>query len=272
MNRFTPDGNGPEAAAAGLLAAIDEGRQVPPLSEGAALDRPAAYRAAAAMRRMREARDGRRHVGRKIGFSNRTIWPIYGVDAPIWGDMYEHTVRDVEPGAEIALGRLPQPRIEPEIAFGLAAAPTADMTDAQVLACCAWVAHGFEVVQSPFPGWKFGAVDAVAAGGLHGLMLLGPRRPAGPDWLEPLGDFGCRLLRDGEIVAEGHSRNVLDGPLKALRHLAAVLEASPESPPLQPGEIVTTGTLTDALPVAPGQRWTTELAGLDLPGMDVRFA
>ena len=264
------DTDGLDVLAAQVLGAFETGRPMAPLTERAELGIPAAYRVGAALRRAREAR-GARAVGRKIGFSNRTIWPVYGIDAPIWGDMFEDSVRDVPQGAEIALGRLIEPRIEPEIAFGLAAAPSAEMDEAALLGCCAWIAHGVELVQSPFPGWRFRTADAIAAGGLHGMLLLGPRRQAGADWLGPLGDFTCRLARDGAPQAEGHGSVVLDGPLQALRHLASVLAADPESPALRAGEIVTTGTLTDALPIAPGQRWTTELVGLDLPGLDLRF-
>jgi hypothetical protein len=37
-------------------------------------------------------------------------------------------------------------------------------------------------------------------------------------------------------------------------------------PPLAAGEIVATGTLTRAFPVAAGEEWTTELTGLPLEG------
>ena len=38
------------------------------------------------------------------------------------------------------------------------------------------------------------------------------------------------------------------------------------------GEIVTTGTLTRALPVAAGETWRTELKGVGLDGIEVRFS
>ena len=252
-----------------LLDALDSGRPLPTLTGRMELDATAAYRVAGALRRAREAR-GARHVGRKIGFSNRTIWPVYVIDAPMWGDMFAETVREVAPGDEVPLDRLIEPRIEPEIAFGLSATPDPVMSDAELLGCCACLAHGVELVQSPYPGWQFGAPDTIVAGGLHGMLLLGPR-PAGPEWLAQLGDFACRLLRDGELQADGHSSNVLGRPLQVLRHLAALLAADPEGPALAPGKIVTTGTLTDALPVQVGQRWTTKLVGVDLPGIDIRL-
>ena len=41
--------------------------------------------------------------------------------------------------------------------------------------------------------------------------------------------------------------------------------------PLGAGEIVTTGTLTAAYPARPGETWRTELHGIALPGLAVRF-
>jgi len=42
--------------------------------------------------------------------------------------------------------------------------------------------------------------------------------------------------------------------------------------PLAAGEIVSTGTLTDAHPVAPGETWSTEIRGLPLQGLTLHFA
>jgi 2-keto-4-pentenoate hydratase len=66
-------------------------------------------------------------------------------------------------------------------------------------------------------------------------------------------------------------RNVLDGPLHALAHLVQALAARPADEQLQAGEWISTGTLTAALPVAPGQHWQTRLEGLALPGLRLRF-
>jgi 2-oxo-3-hexenedioate decarboxylase len=60
--------------------------------------------------------------------------------------------------------------------------------------------------------------------------------------------------------------------VSALRHLIDVLARDQVNPPLAAGEIVTTGTLTRALPVSGGETWTTELIGVGLDGICVRFA
>ncbi len=266
----------PEAIAVGALAALDAGRRITPFSETLpGFDLDVAYRVTAAVRGLRQGR-GETPVGRKIGFTNRNIWAEYNVFAPIWGDMYDTTQHALaDSGGAFDLAALREPRIEPEIAFGLARAPEPDMDEAALLSCIDWVAHGFEIVHSPFPGWRFTAADTVAAFGLHGAYLMGPRRSIdggeAAAWLEALASFEIALERDGAVVERGHAANVLDGPLTALRHLVGLLARDPANPPLAAGEMVTTGTLTRALPVAPGESWSTEISGLPLAGIAVRL-
>lgn len=259
-----------------IFGVLGTGRQVQPFSRRMdTFDLPAAFRAAALVRERRVAR-GERPVGRKIGFTNRTIWAEYDVWAPIWGEMYDTTVRDLPaPPATAPLAGLAEPRIEPEIVLGIGRAPSAGMDEAALLGCIEWVAHGFEIVQSIYPGWAFAAPDTVAAYGLHGALWIGPRHPVAPrrgDWLRELSSFEIELSCNGEPVDRGHASNVLDGPLSALRHLIEGLALDPSQVPLAAGEIVTTGTLTRAMPVAPGQTWTTRLSGVALPGNTITFS
>ena len=65
--------------------------------------------------------------------------------------------------------------------------------------------------------------------------------------------------------------NVLDSPALALGHLARLLAGQPETPPLAAGEIVTTGTITDAWPVSPGEIWSSDYGALGLSGLTLRF-
>jgi 2-oxo-3-hexenedioate decarboxylase len=51
----------------------------------------------------------------------------------------------------------------------------------------------------------------------------------------------------------------------------ALLADNPANPPLAAGEIVTTGSLTRALPIAAGEHWSTEIRGLPVDGLSVRF-
>jgi 2-oxo-3-hexenedioate decarboxylase len=264
-----------QAVAAEAFTALGTGGQVAPFSSRLpSFNLEDAYRVTAAVRQMREAR-GEVSVGRKIGFTNRTIWAEYGVYAPIWGYIYNRTVHNLADIADMfSLVGLAEPRIEPEIVFGLAAAPAPGMDEMTLLACIDWVAHGFEIVQSIFPGWQFSPPDTVAAFGLHAALLIGNRHPIAEDaesWSRTLSSFGIDLRCNGNVVDHGRATNVLGGPVSALCHLIEILARDQINPPLAVGEIVTTGTLTRALPAAPGETWTTELTGVALDGISVKF-
>jgi 2-oxo-3-hexenedioate decarboxylase len=257
------------------FAVLNTGRQVAPFSTrypGFGLDD--AYRVTASVLANREAA-GERRIGRKIGFTNRTIWAEYDVYAPMWGYVNDRTVRRLaDVSAGFSLAGLAEPRLEPEIMFRFARAPSPAMDERALLSCIEWVSHGFEIVQSIFPAWKFAAADTVAAYGLHGALFVGETKPvAGREeyWLEKLSTFEIDLLKDGVVADHGKAANVLDGPLTALRHLIHLLDKDPVNPPLAAGEIVTTGTLTKALPITQGATWSTRPSGIDLPGIELRF-
>ena len=254
-------------ALAGALAGQLEGGPAPARCPG--LTEAEAYAVVARVRALREAR-GARVLGRKMGFTNTTIWERYGVTGPMWNWVWTDTVHDLPLAEPVPLTGYLEPRIEPEIVFGLGAAPEPGAEGEALLASVEWVAHGFEIVHAPFGTWKVTGAEAAAAFGLHGTLLVGPRHPVSAAWAAALADFTVTLKRGGEPVEEGHARNVLGGPLAALAHL--VRTAADHGPtPLGAGEIVSTGTITDAHPVAPGETWSTEIAGLPLAGIEARF-
>jgi len=260
-----------------LLDALDRNVQIAPFTDRLPdFDDAAAYDVGAEILRRRRAR-GETPIGRKIGFTNRTIWPEYGVYTPMWAHVYDSTVTFVEGSvASIAIGHLAEPRIEPEILLHFKRAPAASADEAEILDCIDWIAHSVEVVQSHFPGWKFTAPDTAAAFGLHGALVVGPKRPvsdfgSSTELIAKLRRFTLALSRDGAVRATGGGANVLDSPLLAFAHLLSVLQEQPQFEPVQAGEIVTTGTLTAALPIEPGQTWSTELSGLELDGLRITF-
>jgi 2-keto-4-pentenoate hydratase len=261
-----------------ILAALDDRRQIEPFSDGdASFDLDAAYATADAVVSARIAR-GERPVGWKIGFTNRTIWDEYGVRAPIWGPTYDTSTYGFDPEqghAELEISAFVEPRIEPEIVFRMARPPRADMNDRELLSCIDAVAHGFEVVQSIYPGWRFAAADTVAAAAMHGALLHGPMlaidHDRAADWIDRLASFEIVLFRNEVEIDRGSARNVLDGPLAALRHFVAGLEERPMARGIETGDVVTTGTVTRAFPVEADETWSTRVEGLPLPGMRLHF-
>jgi 2-oxo-3-hexenedioate decarboxylase len=263
-----------KSIAADAFAALVGTRQIAPFSSrSGGLSVDDAYRLTPRVRQLYEA-GGAKVRGRKIGFTNRTIWPEYGVYAPIWGYVFDRSLHDLTALDTFPLASFSEPRIEPEIVFGLSAAPSAQMDETALSSCIEWVALGFEIVQSIFPGWQFSAADTIAANGLHGALLIGPRHPFAPraaEWRRTLPAFPIELSCDGRLIDQGHAENVLGGPLSALRHLVGLLASDPCNPPLAAGEIISTGTLTRAMPVTPGEVWSAAPAGIALDEIRVRF-
>lgn len=255
--------------------AQDQARLIEPFtSRIPGFDLAAAYAVAGLIHRSRMD-EGARPVGRKIGFTNPDMWARYGVRAPIWAHIYDSTVAYVdETPASCRLAGFCEPKIEPEIVFRFRATPRAEAGLSELLGTVEWVAHGFEIVQSNFPGWRFQAADTVADRGLHGRLLVGPPQPLerlGGDVLAALESFTLDLSRDGRHVEAGRGSNVLGSPLAAIAHLLSVLAAQPEYAPLAAGEIVTTGTLTAAHSIRAGETWQTEVRGIALPGLKIGF-
>jgi hypothetical protein len=113
-----------KSIAAEAFTALGGARQIAPFSSRSSdsLSVDDAYRVTPLVRQMYEA-GGARALGRKIGFTNRTIWAQYGVYAPIWGYVFDRTVHDLADAETLPLAPFSEPRIEPEILFGLSAAP-----------------------------------------------------------------------------------------------------------------------------------------------------
>ena len=122
----------------------------------------------------RRTRNGWTPAGRKIGFTNRTIWELYGIERPLWAPVWEQTVRHADANtAALSLARLVQPRIEPEVVFKLRRPVAAVDRPEDLIDAIEWVAPGFEIVHCHFPGWRFALADCTADFGLHGALVVG---------------------------------------------------------------------------------------------------
>jgi 2-oxo-3-hexenedioate decarboxylase len=259
-----------------LLNALDRGGTIPSIvARDPGFGWPQGYAVAAELLKLRRAR-GEKTVGRKIGFTNRNIWAQYGATAPIWAHVYDRTlVQAVDGGATISLEGSARPRLEPEIAFRLKAPVAAGATrPEQVLDAVEWLAPSFEIVDCHFDDWKFGPADSAADFSLHWRLIVGA--PVHTWDLSALArrlhDCRVTLSRDGTMVDTGVGANALGHPASAVAHLVQVLASQPEFEPLAAGEIITTGTLTAAMPIKAGETWSSRYEGLPgVAGLTLRF-
>lgn len=259
-----------------MKTAQDSMHQIRPFTDRfPTFDLPAAYEVANHIHHARLA-EGARPVGRKIGFTNPDMWSKFGVREPIWAYIYDTTVVQLKDTATTCkLSNFAEPKIEPEIVLHFHTAPRVEGGLRGVIDAIDWVAHGFEIVQSHFPGWKFQAPDTVADWALHGTLLIGPPLPLaqlGSDPITALESFSLTLSCDGRHIETGKGSNVLGNPISAIAHLISVLAKQAPYAPLHAGEIVTTGTITTAQSVCAGEIWQSEVTGVALPGLKIAFS
>jgi 2-oxo-3-hexenedioate decarboxylase len=144
-----------------------------------------------------------------------------------------------------------EPRSEPEIVIGLASKLRHGAGRDAVAAAMGWAAVGFEIVQCHYANWEMTPADAIADGGLHGLLVVGERRAVDASRAVALASLEVELSCHDEAMATGVGANALGGPVEAVTWLLRL----PGVEALPVGSIITTGTLTNAFPVAAGDAW-----------------
>lgn len=258
-----------EAALARDLLSARDGCETtrPPTLRAGGFGLDQAYRVGAALDGDLQRR-GYHRAGWKVGFTNKAIWPRFGLDEPILAPVYDRTVRTARPLAEVSLGAFCAPRVEVEVVFGVEPgndAPEGGGPD--------WVALGFEIVDCHYPEWHLTPADSVADFGLHGALVVGPPvRRSMPDFdqrVARLDQLEVRLLRDGAQMARGRGSDVLGHPLAGLEFVPRLLPRFGGGGIPASAGVISTGTMTALQPLSPGERWRVEAAGADLPGLEM---
>jgi len=263
--------NDVETLARELLSAYETGKIVViPPSERPGFGLDAAYAVESNLKQFREA-GGHRAIGRKVGYANKAMWRMLKLETLVWAHMYDDTVHFSDGNAAtLALAHPRSLKIEPEIVFGLKLPIIGQGIDAAAaLASTDWLAIGFEIIDCPFPEWKFQPSDFVASFGLHAALVIGERVQVRADRIASLVDelprFKVRMSKNRAFVEEGSGKNSLKSPALCLAELSAAIVRRFPNEPLAAGEIVSSGTLTAGHPTDRGDLWTVEVDGLPLP-------
>jgi len=262
-----------------LLTARSNAQLCEPFPHSAQVSLDDAYLIARQIQKKR-LQDGEKLVGRKIAFANHTLLKKYGRLVPtaglIWTPLFDSTVRFMPQnfGTQSLDGAI-QPRLAPEIIFKIGTTPKPDATLDELSDCLEWMAHGMEIMVSPFPDWKFDTADAIAAFAMHGALLIGEPHQLSSTARHHLGSIlantSVSLSCDSTLLSAGYGSDVTESPLHALWHLQQLLKDQTGSTTLQAGEIISTGTWTDLPFIHPGQTWTTAFSGASLAGLSIGF-
>jgi 2-oxo-3-hexenedioate decarboxylase len=260
-----------------LMSAADTGCMLSvPLSSRPGFDLNVAYAVESRLKSLRES-SGHHSVGRKVGYANKAMWRVLKLETLVWGHMYDDTLHFAEENsASLSIAHPRSLKIEPEIVFGLKETiSTPGIDAAAALAHVDWLALGFEIIDCPFPDWKFQPGDFVASFGLHAALVVGQQIYLQPEdiskLVEQLPQFKVKMSKDGELIEEGSGKNSLKSPAACLAELSnAILKRFPDEP-LAAGEIISSGTLTAGHLIQRGDQWIAEVQGINLQPLTLRL-
>lgn len=231
-----------EELAATLATARRERRAVPPFSDTYPdLDAQTGY----AVQRLARAAGGPL-TGWKLGVTSRAKQVQVGVDSPIHGFLAAEHVLDI--GEPLRVAEHIAPRGEPEIVLVIGrdlAGPAVSAAD--VLAATSHVAVGIEVLDSRYQDYRFTIPDVVADDASAGRYVVGTPVPL--DGID-LRLVGVVLEHNGDVVATASGAASLGHPAAAVAWLVRSLADQEEG--LRAGQVVLSGGLTAAMPLAAG--------------------
>lgn len=190
---------------------------------------------------------GEKLVGVKLGLTSKAKQQRMGVHVPLVAWLTDAMILPV--GEPVPQSRLIHPRVEPEIVFVMGdglAGPGVSCATAMAAVDTVWA--GAEIIDSRYQGFKFKAGDVVADNASSGAFVTGPIGL--PPSEVALGLEAVLVEVDGVVVDSATGAAVLGHPGEALA--LAANELARRGRVIEPGWVVLTGGMTDAVPIPAG--------------------
>jgi len=230
-----------------LLEAEETRKPIPPLTEsdpGISLDE--AYHIQLQVMEIKKSH-GQVVVGKKIGITSLAMQNMLGVKEPDYGHILDGMVAMA--AEKIQRADLIAPRVEGELAFVLKDdLKGPGVTLAEVIRCSEGVIPSLEIIDSRIVDWRIKLPDTVADNASSARIVLGGTIT--PIKMLDLRTVGMVLEKNGEVATTAAGAAVLGHPAQAVAWLANRLAAYGMS--LRKGEVILSGSLTGAIPVAAG--------------------
>jgi len=186
-------------------------------------------------------------VGVKLGLTSKAKQQRMGVHVPLVAWLTDAMI--LPAGEPVPQSRLIHPRVEPEIVFTMKhrlEGPGVGCAAAMAAVDSVWA--GAEVIDSRYRDFKFQAGDVVADNASSGAYVTGPVGVS-PSSLD-LTLEAVLVEVDGVVVDSATGAAVQGHPGEALA--LAANELARRGRAIEPGWIVLTGGMTDAVPAPPG--------------------
>ncbi|HTH05591.1 MAG TPA: fumarylacetoacetate hydrolase family protein [Ilumatobacteraceae bacterium] len=160
-------------------------------------------------------------AGAKLGLTSKAKQEQMGVAEPAYGWVPASSVLSAR--ADVRIGELIHPRVEPEFVFVMGAdLDGAECTAEEVLDATERVVGGIEVIDSRYEAFKFTLPDVIADNTSAARVAIGDAGVA-PREID-LRDVECTFTVDGEVTGRATGAALLGSPAECVallvRHLA----------------------------------------------------
>jgi 2-oxo-3-hexenedioate decarboxylase len=190
---------------------------------------------------------GEHVVGVKLGLTSRAKQHRMGISSPLVAWLTD--AMTLPAGASLDGESLIHPRAEPELVFVMKERLSGPgVTAPRAMSAVGRVYAGVEIIDSRYRDFRFTLPDVVADNASSARYLTGSIGLA-PEQLD-LALEACLVEVDGVIVDSATGAAVQGHPAEALALAANTL--AERGLAIEPGWIVLTGGMTDAVPVGPG--------------------
>lgn len=185
-------------------------------------------------------------AGAKLGLTSKAKQEQMGVDEPAYGWVSRSSVLT---DADVPVGELIHPRVEPEFVFLVGDELSGpNCTADRVLDATERVVGGIEVIDSRYEAFKFTLPDVIADNTSAARVIIGDRGVAPRD--VDLGQIECTFTVDGEVKGTATGAALLGDPAECVAMLVRHLARKDRG--LQAGWLVMAGAPLGAEPLGVG--------------------
>lgn len=206
--------------------------------------------------------NGESLVGYKMGLTSEAKRKQMNLDSPLYGVLTNKM--QVASGGVFALKGSIHPKIEPEVAFLLAADLPAMPSREQVLQSTEAVCACLEILDSRYEGFKyFSMEDVIADNSSSSHFVVGP-------WIKdfkniPLENLNMQMMVNGVVAQTGNSRDISGDPVVSVQQLCELL--AQRGLVAKKGMVILAGAATTAVALEP--QMTVSLKVDSLPVVEV---
>ncbi|KKK39093.1 4-oxalocrotonate decarboxylase [Mesobacillus campisalis] len=204
----------------------------------------------------KELQNSDQFVGWKMGLTSLAKQQSVGVNQPIYGRLLKSMEMS---NKKLSMEGLIHPRVEPELAFLMNKRLEGNnITEQEVWEATEGIMPALEIIDSRYKDFSFNLMDVVADNASSARFLISEimYKPGQLQWEKAK----VRMKLNNQVVQEGKGSAVLGNPVRSVVELVKMLHASGLC--IEPGMIVLTGAITEAIHVFRGDSIETEFVGL----------